>query len=297
MKRFVEFVLGALSLDDRGRRAVDETLLDWEHEAAVARSLLGRMVCDLRAAASMIRVLALISIADIARLPRSPVLLRIGLWLVVPFVVMTAWTDRSGFPLTYVTLVAMAFCSWVLLSMPVALFLSASPQTRLPQPFLGLAFASLVIMAITAGWLQPALNHEFREQVYESRGGQGKLVLERGFSELTLRELLSVRRDDDLRARAHRLQLANLKLALIAACPGFVFLASQVSTLSRWRRRTYAVAVPLFYVALWGVIGFAPRGATKIGLYWLPLAFAILATLGLALERRSATAQPAARSL
>lgn len=53
MRPFAEFLVAMLPLDASGRRAVDETLADWRHEAAEARTLAAHVVTAVRGAAAV----------------------------------------------------------------------------------------------------------------------------------------------------------------------------------------------------------------------------------------------------
>ena len=53
MNRVVEFLVDMLPLDPPGRRAVDETLADWRHEAGEARTMAGRVAATTRGSAAV----------------------------------------------------------------------------------------------------------------------------------------------------------------------------------------------------------------------------------------------------
>ena len=278
MRWLVEVTIGAM-LDARSRRAIEETLLDWSHEAQLARGLLSRVLCHARAILAIARTLASIVLHEVAELPKSGVWIRVGLWLIVSFAL---YQTASSFqlparatPAAKLVTSLMLFPSWIVLFGPVALFLGTMWQPRADQPrtpFLGLAVLAVIGAFVLAGWVAPIGNQEFREIVFEMHGGQGSLP--RGAAELTVPDLLSVYWFWP--SLAGELQL-HARFALIAACPALVLLAAQLQPM---RRRHRWVLAPFFlYVLLSAIEEGVYRGALDkpVSVWVIPVAVFVAA--------------------
>jgi len=87
VRRLVEFLVGMLPLDAAGRRAVDETMADWKHEAQRASTMTSRAAISLRSALAVVATLARLTGRDLMA-PRT--------WLLVASVVGVALA--SGAP-------------------------------------------------------------------------------------------------------------------------------------------------------------------------------------------------------
>src|SRR5262245_44287600 len=69
MRQLLERLLTGLPFDGRGRRAIDETLLDWAHEEALASSAWQRAWTTTRALAGLTRSVAAALTLDVAHIP------------------------------------------------------------------------------------------------------------------------------------------------------------------------------------------------------------------------------------
>jgi hypothetical protein len=244
VKWLVEITIGTM-LDARARRAIEETLLDWSHEAQRARGLPARALCHARAMLGLARVIASTVLYQVPQLLTSTVWFRAALWLVASFLFFQIWF-RPQLPggvtaPAHVVLSLLLFPAWLLGFGAVALFLAAAWQPRRDRaktPFLGLAAVSLAVAFVNAGWVMPAANQEFREMAFELHGGKGPLP--RGLAELTLPELFAM---DSLRKRTD----LSRRLAFVAACPVLVILAGQLHGVRR-RYCWLAVAIVCLFV-------------------------------------------------
>lgn len=131
MRPFLEGAIGPL-LDSRARRALEETLVDWSHEAALARSPLERLYCHARAVLAIARTTVSIILNEIVELPANEVWLRIGFWFLASFPVhlyANGWfrfsraTEGVGLQ---VALALLLLPTWFVLVAPLAFFLGAA---------------------------------------------------------------------------------------------------------------------------------------------------------------------------
>jgi hypothetical protein len=81
----LEVTIGVM-LDARSRRAVEETLLDWSHEANQTQGALAAALCHARGVLAIGRTMSAIVLHEVAELPRTTVWLRATLWLIAPYV-------------------------------------------------------------------------------------------------------------------------------------------------------------------------------------------------------------------
>jgi hypothetical protein len=259
VRRLVDATIGAM-LDARARRAIDETLLDWAHEAQEARGPVAGLLCHLRAVLALARTITAIVLHEIAELPKNTVWLRATLWLIVPFL-----SYLSSYDAVHLTKALLLFPSCLVMFGPVALFLAGIWQPRAGRPgtpFLGLAALSLVVAFVNAGWVMPAANQEFREITFTLTGGKGPLT--RGAAELSLPELVST---DSFRPRRSKERQFHARLAFVASCPVLVMLAGHLHH-GRRRNRCFA-AVLVWLLAGGGVVKLATD--SPLGVWLLPV--------------------------
>jgi hypothetical protein len=293
VRRVAEVIFGTM-LDERARRVLEETFLDWAHEVQAAATVPARFRCHTRGVLSVLRAFAGVVAQDVASLPKSGVWIRAGALLAITYV--SYWQSYARLmPANVrapdgVTAAALLFPAWVLMCGPGALFISALRRPRQGQqgtPFLGLAILSFVLAFAGAGWVVPAANQEFRQVIFEMHGGDRELS--RGAAELTLPELLSGYQR--FPTRALQLQISN-RLALAMACPVLVLLASQMYMM---RRRYRWVLAPILLSGL----GFAIEAAEKLGAIdeatsiWIFVAVALLVAVGIGCGRHWQRQQPA----
>ena len=295
MRRLFEVMVGPL-LDLRARRAIEETLFDWSHEAQLAGDPLARLSCHARAMVALARTAASIILSEIAGLPTNTVWLRIGLWFLLPFPLVLyadGWLRFShasqasaGLQLM---LALLLLPTWSMLFGPLAFFLGALQRPRSAAartPFLGVAVVSLALGLCVAGWIMPAANHTFRETVFEFNGGTGQLP--RDLAELTLSELIAP--SSPFIPRAVLVEQLNVRLSLVFTGPMVVILAAQ---LQRVRRRTrWLFGIGFLCASALAIMAIRSPGVARSLMMWFfpgsPLALAVL--VGVAAARRSADA-------
>jgi hypothetical protein len=302
MRGAVEILLAVLPLDARGRRAIDETLADWEHEASLAGTALERTVGAARALFSITSVLGALAVGELPAVPRSRAAARLAAYVMGSSSVALPlfWSSVAGWPPVNVLspLTQLSFAATVVLSlsgfaMPLLLFLSTVPADsggRRRTPFVGCACGSFVLALWLVGWVVPARNQEFRTTVFQASGGQGQLLP--GPNELTLPELLSRQEFDDRPSRQRR-ELGIVRLGTAVACPAMVLLAGQVQLTPRRRRRLLAIVVVLAYFGVPALVLLGLDGSLPNSVTWslLTPTLALLATLWLALRREARTAE------
>jgi molybdopterin synthase catalytic subunit len=66
----VEVTIGAM-LDERSRRAIEETLLDWAHEADQTQGRLAAIICHARGVLGLVRVIASVVLYQVPQLLTS----------------------------------------------------------------------------------------------------------------------------------------------------------------------------------------------------------------------------------
>jgi hypothetical protein len=300
MRRVIEFVLAAIPLDARGRRAIDETLLDWSYEADRAATQAGRLWCGLRALASVGSTLASLAVAECADVPRSRWLLRFGVYLTAIAVLFTL--NSSAHPVfggiepafRQPVLIGLVFVGAAAVSAPVLLFLSTVPADRAGRrrtPFFGLAIAAFVAMIGVNGWAVPIANQEFRQTVFQANGGAG--TIRPGPNELTLPQLF-FRSEPPPGWRANApFGRPGVRLGMAAAASVMVLLAAEVQRLSRRRRWLAAAGVLLSYQFLPTALSVAARLERAFTLaYVLPILG--LVTITWLAQRRQQLGVPAA---
>jgi hypothetical protein len=275
VRRFLEAAIGPL-LDSRARRALEETLLDWSHEAALARSVLGRLFCHARAILALTRTIAAVMLWELIAIGRSTVLFRTASWLAVGFILLSVvgtgqWWQRFPVQL-WDDLLLMSLAGSAFGMMPLALYLAARRSARSPTPFLGLMLASLLVMWLASDWVLPETFQHFRESAGRISGPA--MILQHGPAEQSLRELAT-----GFVSYADMKQISN-RLATMFACPAFLFLAGHAGRLRTRHQRALTLTVVAGYIG-------QSRAAAITGLntsvaYWdlIELWVAPLAALG-----------------
>jgi hypothetical protein len=293
MRGAVEILLAVLPLDARGRRAIDETLADWAYEAGRAATRAGRLMCGLRAIVSVGNTLVSLALEELADVPRSSWLARFVLYLTASAVLFTLNSSAhpvfAGLEPTFrkPVLIALLFVGGAAVLAPCLLFLSTVPAERADRrrtPFFGLAVVSFVAMVAVHGWAVPIANQEFRQTVFQGKGGAG--TIQRGPNELTLPELF-FRSESPAGWRAKApFGRPSVRVGMAAAVSVMVLLAAEVQRLSRRRRWLTAAVVLLAYqilpLALWAAVRLEQAYALA---FVLPL-LGLLTTAWLAYTRR-----------
>lgn len=88
MIRVARFLLGLVALDGRGQQAVDATMADWRHELAVAATLRGRVVVNVRSTLGIGRTLAEVGVSQLSSVAVSGFAVK----LIAVVVLATVWS-------------------------------------------------------------------------------------------------------------------------------------------------------------------------------------------------------------
>lgn len=167
MRRFADRVASALGLDERGRRAVRETIADWRHEVEAEPRPAVRAIHALRGAISLLRVGALVIGRDAWMVVRSPLPWRPILLVLVASVVAASvqWPPRSHSVAGFVATAALAPSCFAIL-LPLGAFIASCwpPKARHVR-LIGLTVMMAAVEVLTTGWLIPAANQVFRSTV------------------------------------------------------------------------------------------------------------------------------------
>ncbi|MEZ5317753.1 MAG: hypothetical protein R2752_10165 [Vicinamibacterales bacterium] len=168
----VRHFLAAIPFDPRSRRAIDETLLDWEAEAADATRgpASGRAALDVRWSVALVRVVLLATAREAAGVPLSWLAVRLTVGLLFLAVLLAVpWAWRAGWLLPVDVWLPSA-----LLLLPANLVAIAPPGVfaalairpgRRPVPVVGTACVVLVVLS-AAVTVVPAANEAFRQTIY-----------------------------------------------------------------------------------------------------------------------------------
>jgi hypothetical protein len=246
MRRVIRALAQRVPLDDRSRRAIDETLLDWAHEDALGAAPGRRLLAQLRGLASFARVLAFVTIAETWRVPIGWLFLRMSLVLVIPATLLVlatmpsdlsfgghlSWHRQLGARASFIPSVAF----WIAPFSAFCLGLwTAGPRRVGP---LGIGVITLMVMFILGGWLAPLSTQWFRVLVYATltnltfADAAGATDLARGVPEFFPSELVLAALDGS-RAAGSLLLHKLLTPFAAAAC---VLLGYSARRLQRGRR-------------------------------------------------------------
>jgi hypothetical protein len=167
MRRAIAWLLAGLPFDARSRRAIDETLLDWEGEATEAQTFWEATGAELHGVASILRVTSLSVLRESLDLTWCRGLGRrfriFGATAAVMGLLLTAMAVSSlgTAAIALGTLIASVLSLWFL---PSALFLIVAwrPLARNTPPLGSAMFVGLVTMA-AVGWLLPLISDPLNE--------------------------------------------------------------------------------------------------------------------------------------
>jgi hypothetical protein len=243
-----------LPWDRRSRRALDETLLDWDYERADAGTGWRRATVDLAAVAALTRTVTASAMAEVGRTPFGPLLLRLvpltlaatTLMLLGP--ISGVWRNLTGTANTAFVLSLLLVPQAIFIALPFTLFLSLTADRRRLTPVVGLASLTLVLSLAIAGWGMPLANQAFREIAYEVKRheapGSRYAPPTPGLAELTASDLLP---RAAAQPRARTLLLWKVGWALLAGA--MVWLGAAVASLSGLRFHLVRIAIPLAALA------------------------------------------------
>jgi hypothetical protein len=253
MTRLVERFVGGLPLDSRARRAVDETLLDWRHEAGDAQSRLGRAARNFAGLAAIARVVARAVAVETVHVPVLWFLPRLAVCAGVPAALLLASSLSFAWALAtplrnQVELVATLFVGRVLTFLPLALFLAvASSPSRRKIPRLGLAAGSFVFV-LTVGWIQIVTSGHFSDLMRDLMRGTASLhpvaFVDLGWREVAWRLVVP--------ERVPPIVALVFIAGMAAATSALVLLAGALQVVSGWRRWIWIAGVPAALLMLVG---------------------------------------------
>ena len=276
MRRFIAHVMHRLPFDDRGRRAVDETLLDWAHEEALTTSPWGRAWVTTRALAGVARSLTAAVALDVVHVPYGWLIGRLIL-IGTPFVALlagrplfdqaAALAARDVDAGTISVLLALLVPQAVAIVFPLALYWTVLyPQRQYRIPPIGVATAAFITTLLLIGWVSPFANQEFRVRAFALFSGNeliaARTMMRPGWAEHTVVDLVLIVLGEGSKGAVQRLTVV---IGLISLAPVFVWLGLAASNLPARIRRHMTWTVP--------VAGFS--GIAIFGNTW-PLIFAAL---------------------
>jgi hypothetical protein len=226
MREAVEAFIRGLPLDARARRVLDQTLLDWAHEADAAPSGLARAWVHLRSFVSCARALVLVTAREVPHVPVLWFAGRLVLFGVLPAFVLVAFLPPRYSVFSVVDSVIL-LAGWL----PLALFYSVAwrPADR-RLPVLALALCGAVLVVVFALYVVPAVYwlHIRRQFLTANLGPMPTWSLIGAPSSWAL-------------------VTVTPPAAMTAA---LVVLADTVRLLSAWPRRLLLVLTPFLYVLL-----------------------------------------------
>ena len=168
--RFLSRVLRGLPFSPRGRRIVDETLHDREHEAASAHH--GRWLVAARGIVGISRAVAFATALDLIQLPLGWLVGRLMVFAVLPAAVLVIVSVPFKDPRETFTLAQSLWMRVLMMPammqglLPIAFFLAmAWPTARRPKSVIGVAVAAALVTFVTSGWLAPA-SREYLHQYW-----------------------------------------------------------------------------------------------------------------------------------
>jgi hypothetical protein len=266
MRRAVAALLACLPFDPRGRRALDETLLDWAEEMRTAQTRGQRALAGVLGAIGIGRTIVGVTALEVLRLPFGWLIGRLLIGVGVPAALIVLFDSSGlrrlifaeGYGFTWanrVGVVALLLPQAALLVVPIALFvIAAYPPRERRVPAVGFAGAALVCLLAFAGWIVPIANQEFRVvmlNAWTSHRGIEARPLARGLNELLpgalVTQVAQARRADPA------LTVLLLKTGLAALAATLVLAGSGAAALSRRRRRWWVAFGLMVYIA--GIAG------------------------------------------
>lgn len=266
MRSLIAFIVELLPLDASGRRAMDETLADWKHEATAAATPLHRTRAGAHGVVAVCGVLGRVVIADLGRpatygVCAGVLALAVGFSLVMiqlmvlPSVVRPIPAELVV-PLL-ISLLPMALTACV----PLALL--TPPFAQRPGGSMGALCLLIGLLSIgNLGWLTPHSNQWFREAVVAHNnpptpGFQPPDTLPRGHAELTVPELVRLAQQSGYGDRLRAVQTLSTRAVLLVMIPVSLIVGAQARRFTRARGQRYGGAV-----IAWGIVAIAWATAT-----------------------------------
>lgn len=261
MRRLVAFLVELLPLDATGRRAVDETLADWTHEASTATTAVARVRAGALGVAGVGEVVARVAIADLGRSATYRAcggVLALAILQGLPVMLASALAVQ----LTARAMPASLAATLAILLLPMALAVSV-PLALLTPPYARQAsrpaVAVCLLLALFAianlGWITPHTNQVFREATarHNNQSPPG-FQQPRGLAELTAPELLALARNDGYQGQA-AMRVLHQRLVLIVMLPVCLVMGEQARRYARARgRRSGATIAWAVTAGVWAVV-------------------------------------------
>lgn len=246
MRRAIAWLLGGLPFDARSRRAIDETLLDWEGEATEAKTLAEVTGAEIHGVASILRVTALsvlresIDFSWCRGLGRR--FLRFAAVTAVLGVLATAAavSDLGTAALALGTLLASVISLWFLPS-ALLLIIAWRPLTR-TGPAFGASVLVGLMMFVAVWWLLPVVSDPLNEIIQARIRALAEAGVP-GFAGPPPRNP----------AESPAIDMAGI-VCLVA---GAVMFAGALARKSALHSRWWLVGVPLIHSIGLGILGFA----------------------------------------
>ena len=177
MRRLLGGLLAALPFDPRGRRALDETLLDWAAEARGASTLAGRTTACLCGAVAVSRAVCAVTLSEVARVPVLWLVGRVALFGMLPPILLSLvwflslpgeapWRELLSRATTTdaIALHVLLLPNLVMPWLPVAFALAVAwPTHQRRAPIVGAATIACVVALIVSGGVEPMANRGFGE--------------------------------------------------------------------------------------------------------------------------------------
>jgi hypothetical protein len=250
VRPFAEFLVAMLPLDVSGRRAVDETLADWRHEAAEAQTVVGRVAAGVRGLTAVVVAVTVVAARDVASadtfriagaVAGAAVLMGIG-FSYRRFEVQAALLAERGLN------DASLFVMWASMLLPaislcIPLALLAPPVRQVAtRSLIGPCVVLTAISAFNLGWMTPHANQWFRETtwaIFRPAVPEPHVPrsLARGLAEYTVADLVREVGQGGAQSRRAAGQL-NSRAVLLAMVPVCLILGVQARRLGiarRWR--------------------------------------------------------------
>lgn len=246
MRRVISWLLAGLPFDARSRRAIDETLLDWEGEATEAQTLSEATVAELHGVASIVRVTSLSVLRESIDFSWCRGLGRRFRWYaaataVVGVLLTAAATSSLGTAaIALGTLLASVLSLWFLPS-ALLLIIAWRPLSR-TGPSLGASVLTGLMMFATVWWVLPAVSDPLNEMIQ----ARIRALAEAGDPEFAGPPPRNP-------AESPGIDVAGI-VCLVA---GAVMFAGALARKSGLHSRWWLVGVPLIHSIAFGILGFA----------------------------------------
>jgi len=307
MRRVVEFVVAMLPLDASGRRAVDETLADWRHEASEAQTGASRLATAVRGFLAVVVAVSSVVARDLTSLQTLRI---VGVVAGSACLMATGFTYRN-FERYAAEIAELGVADanlvglWASMlpaasSFCVYLALLAPPVRRVTtRSLMGPCLVLMVMSAVNLGWVTPAATQWFRQanvDIYRqwappapsqppgghegrpygpSAGADGSRHMPRGIAEFTVFELVREVRSTGARAQEATMNLSSRAtvLAMVPICLLLGVHARRLGAARRWKVGSGLLAWVTFIsgavIAVFAALAGAElfRGQLSIGFY------------------------------